>query len=357
MAHELAFTDGVADFFEVGATRSAWHREGVHLTEAPSLADAVRIARLDYPVVKQPTYIVAQSSTAPDGDEVITYTPSAKAFITRRMDTGAELGSVGPDYQPLQNLDAFRALEPLLDAGVLRLETGGVLRRGADAWLLARFDLARFGPVVREVFADEVVPYALVANNHTGRRNATVALTPIRVVCANTLGAAEAEQDAGLARALTVRHTGDVEARIVEAARTLFAGIVERYETVAALYRRLKARQLDEALFRTLVVDVVAPDPRCHRAWNPDARMASAVAERHDRKVAELTRLWTDGAGHIGDRSAWEAYNAAVEALDHNAELWPTRSGVYRTQSLLSGQLGATKRAVLASLAAHCGEG
>lgn len=343
--HELSFTGRVADFFEVGARRSAWHREGHLLPASPSLDEAIEIAHLEYRVEKVQTF---REIETPDG---LRYLPS-RAHITRRTDTGAELGVVSAHYVPVQNCDAFRAIEPLLDAGLLVLETGGVLREGADAWLLGRFDLARFGPLCREVFADEVVPYALIAANHAGRRGILLSLTPIRVVCANTLGAAERRADGGADGFLTVSHTGEAHAKLVAAAEELFAAIVERHETVAQHYRQLKATMLTEAEFESLVLDVVAPDPRRHPQWNPAARMADAVLARHERKRATMSRLWTAGAGHTGEPTAWFAYNAVVEGIDHHADLFPTRSGVYRTASLLDGTLRELKQRVLANLVA-----
>jgi hypothetical protein len=50
---------------------------------------------------------------------------------------------------------------------------------------------------------------------------------------------------------------------------------------------------------------------------------------------------------------SWEAYNAVVEAIDHNDELWPVRSGAYRTASLLDGNLLSLKQNVLAKLSRY----
>lgn len=353
MAHELSFTtdeQGVrtADMFSV--LQTPWHNEGTLLGEHPSLDRAIEVARLDYRVEKLPVKLVLPTA---DGNDTFER-QSTKAFVTMRMDRQIELGSVGPDYQVVQNVDAFRAtIGPLVDEGVLQLETGGVLREGADAWLLGRFNIDKFGPVVREVFADEVVPYALVKINHAGRRNNEVVLTPIRVVCANTLGAAESEVDGGHAKAASIRHTGDAEARMVEAALTLFGGIVERYEVIAKQYRLLKGFYLDEALFRSLVIaPALGQHPTERKGWNPEARQANAVIERYERRATEVTRLWREGKGHAGDDSAWEAYNGLVEAIDHNDDLFPTRSGVYRTQALLEGTLRDQKQAALSSLVA-----
>src|SRR5690606_41460911 len=109
--------------------------------------------------------------------------------------------------------------------------------------------------IVQEVFADEVVPFGLISNNHAGERKVVVQETPIRVVCANTLGVALRERR----RALGVRHTASVEARTTDAARQLWRGLVERYAVVARQFQALKAHHLDTALFRRRVLDVAAP--------------------------------------------------------------------------------------------------
>lgn len=86
------------------------------------------------------------------------------------------------------------------------VETGGVLRDGADAWLLVRWDIDRFDPDVRDVFGKDggILPYALVAANHSGRRGVLLGHTSIRVCCANTLGMAETEAAGGASRWRTV---------------------------------------------------------------------------------------------------------------------------------------------------------
>lgn len=348
MAHRIDFSKGFAAIFSVRET--PWHSLGTILETAPSLNEALRLGGLDFDVTKLPTFRPIYNG---QGTEPSDFIKNEQAFVTVRTDTGAELGAVGPDYQPLQNRDAFRSLEPLIDQGVLKLETGGALRGGRDVWVLGRFDTEKFGPVVREVFADEVIPYALVRNNHAGTRNASVSLTPIRVVCANTLGAADNRAERGLDKAIGVRHVGDVEARMVEAARDLFAGIIERYEVLATQYRALKGFYLDEALFRSLVLDIAAPRPQDNPRFNPDASTAELVIARAEAKRDAIATAWTNGQGHSGDHSAWEAYNGLVEVIDHNTDLFPTRNGAYRTASLLDGKLGQIKRDVLAGLVAE----
>ncbi|KPK09566.1 MAG: hypothetical protein AMS20_00145 [Gemmatimonas sp. SG8_28] len=344
MAHELTFRNGVAEMFSVRET--PWHREGHLLTEAPDLDTAIRLAGQDFEVEKVPAWV--QNDTG-------LFVQSQKAFITRRTDTLQELGSVGPSYQPLQNIDAFKILQPLVDEGIAHYETGGSIREGADVWIMVRFELPKGenNEYVRQIL-DElgITPYGFFANNHSGRRGVLVGLTPIRIVCKNTLSWAESDAETGNSKGkyLTIQHTGDVEAKLVEAAMGLWGHIVQRYAKAAENYKRLKAFYLDEAMFRELVLKVAVPDPRENPRWNPEGRMANAVVERYERKATEITRLWTEGDGHDGDGSAWEAYNGLVQAIDHNSELFPVRGGVYRTASLMTGRLEAVKQDVFTAL-------
>lgn len=356
MAHELEIIDGKASFFEVGAARTAWHQLGEHVVDAPDLDGAIALAKLDYEVKKLPVTVKFPTEDGADTYEV----ESTKAWTTWRMDRKIELGAVGPDYQVVQNTDAFRlTIGPLVDEGILALETGGVLRNGADAWLLGRFDLTRFGPICREVFADEVLPFALVSVNHSGRRGNTVALTMIRAVCANTLGMVENEVDGhhDASRGGTIRHTGDVEGKMIEQALTLFAGLVERAERVAESYRLLKNFRITDAQLRELVVEpAIDLHPTERAKWNPDARQADSVIERWEAREAAIEMAWHYGKGHVDDGSAWEAYNGLVEVIDHNTDLFPSRGGVYRTQGLMEGELRKAKDRAYGALVAAATE-
>ncbi len=349
MSHDISFRgQAEGDAFYVAVP--AWHRHGIVLDNPPTLDEALITAHMDYTVEKQTSYRRQLNDL---GD--IVYVPNKQAFVTLRTDTRTELGMVGPQYTVVQNRDAFRALEPLLDSGVVQLDAGGVLRDGQDAWLLGKFDVTKFGPIVQEIFADEVVPYVAFQVNHAGRRKNSVSLTPIRVVCANTLSLSEQMADSGQIKAIHIRHTGDAVAETIAATEALLGGIIERYETVAKHFKVLKSTFLTEDQFKVHVLDAVSPDPREDKRFNPEAKTAEAVIARHEVRVNEVTRLWTAGAGHTGDSSAWEAWNGAVQAIDHNEDVFPVRGGSWkRGQSLIDGDLKKRKEAVLSNLLTVC---
>jgi phage/plasmid-like protein (TIGR03299 family) len=338
MAAELTYTNGKANLFSVGET--PWHSEGTILADAPTYVEALKLGGFDYPMKKMP--YLFPNPNVPTG-----YQEAGDAFYVLREDTQKILGSVGGSYEIVTNEDAFRPLQPLVDEGVLKLETGGVLRDGADAWLMGRWDFERFGDNAKEVFGNEITPYATVCANHNGKRGILLGNTPIRIVCANTLGAAE---QSGLSRWATVNHTRGANKRLIEAAKEMFHAVIERYEIIARQYRLLMGTFLQPEQFSQLILDIVCPDPRELPNWNPEAKMAESVVARMEKKRARLSDLWHNGKGHDGRPTAWYGYNAVVEALDHDRELFPTKAGCYRTASLLTGKLAELKNSVLDSL-------
>jgi phage/plasmid-like protein (TIGR03299 family) len=349
MAAELEYRNGAANLFFSKAGGTPWHKEGVPIEgEAQYDFDGLIERHFNYPLEKRP-YFLPKDPEVPDDQKV--YVRGNAAYVWR-PDTKKVLGPVGSAYEIVTNREAFEVLKPLIDQRVAAVETGGVLRDGADAWLLVRWDLERFGPDVREVFNRDggLLPYAVVMANHSGRRGVLLGHCSIRVVCANTLGMAESEAAGNAGRWRTIVHKADAKSRLVEAAQQLFHGVVEKFELIAKQYRLLMNCRLGEEAFSRMVLDVVAPDPREDPGYNPEAKLAGVVLERRLRKRQVVRELWTGGKGHTGSFSAWEAYNAVAEALDHNKDLWPTRGGAWRTASLLDGELARMKNWVLDGL-------
>lgn len=343
MAHELdTRANGVAAMFSVRET--PWHNEGTLLVDAPSLDEGMKLGGLDFDVALQPM----RTTIALDGgDSVDMEVPDQRAVVrTDRTDSSAILGVVGPSYHVLQNRPAFGVLEPLLDAGVAELETGGTLRGGRDVWMMVKFNIT--DPQVQDVFKGEVVPFGLISNNHNGARKVTLQMTPIRVVCANTLGMALANgRDA-----ITVRHTTNVKTRHIDAAQQLFVDFTTRYRVIAEQYQTLKNVTITEQGFEQAVLDLLAALPEAPKGEQKNNIATAAyerAKERAEAKRSRLIALRTEGIGHTGDGSAWEAYQAVTQSLDHDADLWKV-TGESRVQSLFDGALGKSKKAALDSI-------
>lgn len=338
MAANLTYnTRGEAQMAYFGET--PWHGEGYQLTseETHDFDSIFGKVEFDYPMSKLPYFRPAGAN----------WIESPDCFYIMRNDTSKILGNVGSDYEIVPNREAFNTLKPLVDTGVATIETGGVLRDGADAWLMVRWDMARMSPLVQEVFNGELVPFSACMVNHNGRRGIMIGNTPIRIVCSNTLGMAESHK---LSRWQTVKHSDGASSKLVTAAEEMFANVIQRYEVLATQYKKLKETALTSEAFDRMVLDVIAPKPESNPKFNPEAKLAHVVSERANRKRSIVRNLWTNGKGHTGEQNAWFAYNAAVEAIDHNTDLWPQRGGSWRTQKLLVGDLAKLKDKVVDGL-------
>ena len=93
------------------------------------------------------------------------------------------LGVVTDRYKVIQNQEAFAFTDALLGEGV-RYETAGSLQEGRRVWLLARL------PREYIIAGERISPYMVFSNTHDGSGAVKTALTPIRVVCNNTLNLA-----------------------------------------------------------------------------------------------------------------------------------------------------------------------
>ena len=171
--------------------------------EAPTSADALTCAGLDWEVVQKDVY-------TEDGSLISGY----KANIRNTDD--AILGIVSTRYKIVQNEDAFQFTDDLLGAGVT-YETAGALQGGRKVWLLARM------PQKHIIAGDEIAPYMVVMNSHDGSSGIKVAMTPIRVACQNTLNLALNSAK----RTWTTKHTENVMNRVHEARETLM--LAEKY--------------------------------------------------------------------------------------------------------------------------------
>lgn len=175
-----------------------WHGLGTNVGEALSSKEALAAAGLDWNVVQKKIY-------TEDWDCV----PGFYANV--RDSDNKVLGVVTHRYRIVQNREAFAFTDGLLGKGV-RYETAGSLREGRKTWILARL------PKQYRLADDRVLPYLVFSNSHDGTGSIKAAMTPVRVVCNNTLNLALQGAD----RIWTASHTGDMEGKLEDARMTLF---------------------------------------------------------------------------------------------------------------------------------------
>ena len=173
-----------------------WHGLGVRVEEALTSAQALEIAKLDWNIEPKPIY---------DGNGNV-----IKGFYANTRDKDSKvMGIVGSRYTVVQNRQAFEFTDALIGEGI-KYETAGSLKGGRKIWLLGRMP-------ERYIAGDKVEPYICFTNTHDGTGAVRACMTPIRVVCNNTLNLALSQAK----RSWSTPHRGDVIGRIDEARQTL----------------------------------------------------------------------------------------------------------------------------------------
>ncbi|CBK76663.1 phage/plasmid-related protein TIGR03299 [[Clostridium] cf. saccharolyticum K10] len=174
-----------------------WHGLGTRVEEAPDSKEALKLAGLDWRVIQKPIQ-------TEDGQPVSGF----KANI--RDQDSQILGVVTDRYQVVQNEDAFAFTDELLGEGVV-YETAGSLQKGRRTWILAKL------PQRYIISGDEITPYLVFMNSHDGTGAIKAAMTPVRVVCQNTLNLALSTAK----RSWSTVHTGNIQGKLEDARNTL----------------------------------------------------------------------------------------------------------------------------------------
>lgn len=173
-----------------------WHGLGTRVEEAPNSKEALRLAGLDWDVERCPIITA-------DGQPVPGF------YCNRRNDTKEPLGIVKDRYQIVQNSEAFSFTDELI-GGDVKYETAGSLLGGRKVWMLARMP-------AEKILGDDVVPYLCFVAGHDGMSSIRVCMTPIRVVCNNTLNLALKKAK----RSWSARHSGDIATKMDDARQCL----------------------------------------------------------------------------------------------------------------------------------------
>lgn len=333
---------------------AAWHQLGTVFDRPVTAVEAATLCGLDYQVHKAPLSVTI------DGAQIAI--PDQYALVrsaTFDDDQPRVFGVCGPQYTPLQNMDLARQLDDL--TATWPVETMGALGLGERVFMTLD---AGDG----EVHGEAIRKYFLVTDGKTPRDGLTIAFTPVRVVCQNTLTTALAAATINV----ELRHTGD---------------ILNRFSSVVELSTQMQRAQ--DALMEALniladarittkqakaVLQAAYPDPKkpgavalseaagggiladgVQHAWIK--QRATAHEAKADRMVAhrattlQLFEKFNDEFPAVGG-TAWAIYNAVTEYCDHRE----MRGGTNPMNALFGWGAAAKARAFSASMTLASGK-
>jgi len=324
MSHQLEqFTDGTTAFFT--AREVAWHKLGTVTADALTADDALRTAQLDWEVLKSDSPVSVSV-----GDDLVSF---KEKFMTYRANPKTKkpeaLGVVGSRYTPLQNSEAFAFLNDLSDESGAVFETAGSIDNGRKVFMTMKMpDGLEIGGV------DSVNLYLMAWNTHDGSSSFNVAVTPIRVVCQNTLSWAIDSAVSNFAW----RHTPKMTSKVQVARETLGLTFkfVEAFEKQA---EKLLAQGFTDQQFFKLVEKLIPVDEESLRVQN--------VAEE---ARGALMGLWKAPTQANVANTKWAAINAVVEYSDWAKPVRGANQAVARAEKIVTGANNSFKSRALALL-------
>ena len=268
--------------------KKPWYGLGVQVQEAPESKDALRLAGLDWKVYQREVY-------TDSGIKIEGYRANV------RNTDNKVLGVVTERYKIVQNEEAFSFTDALLGKGV-RYETAGSLQEGKKVWLLARL------PKEYIISGEQISPYLVFSNSHDGSAAVRVAVTPIRVVCNNTLNLALSTAK----RSWAMVHTGNIKGKIHEAQETLF--MAENYMSkLGKEFEELKRQKLSERQVKEYIELLL-----------PLEKTSSLVTAKNVKKLRDdLRARYYDAPDlqDVGGNNAYRFINAVSDFATHNEPL------------------------------------
>ena len=240
MAHDLNFNKKRKTVSFASHSEVAWHGLGQIVDHAMTAEEAIRLANLDYEIIKVP---ICPKIGDIYGEAI------PKRFATVRKDTQDYLGTVSNIYELVQNKDAFIFFDSIIDSGEAIFETAGALGKGEKIFVTAKLpsDILVKGEVCNK--------YIVLTNSHDGYSSIIAGFTNIRVVCSNTLQASLRS----LTNKVSIRHNLGAKERLAEASKVM--GLCSIYNTqVEEIFNEMAKKEISEKEMKDFFTNVFKPE-------------------------------------------------------------------------------------------------
>jgi len=322
MAHELETQNGVASF--ASFREPAWHGLGTVFTEEKTTSEMLAAANLNNWNVRLVDVEIPSTLTS---DKSYQYVVRTNPTDNNQTDI---LGVVGERYHVLQNEDLFSFGDNILDGGG-RWETAGSIKGGRVVF--GSLALQRETVLDPSGVADKVKTYLLINTSHDGSIAIQASITPVRVVCANTLNLALGgkKKKNGIKQSFKIRHTQTANGKVQIARETL--GLANAYmDEFDIMAKAMFEKEVNAKQFNDIIL---AAYPK------PD-KDAKGSIKKWENKVDVINDIYTGEFNGMIAGNAWGAFNALTERLD-----WYRSARGGSNESILASAINAEKNRLL----------
>ena len=328
MAHDLETQNGVASF--ASFREPAWHNLGTVFTDEKNTSEMLEAANLNgwnvrLEDLETPTHLTSDKE----------YQYVLRTNPTDKTQTDV-LGIVGERYVPLQNEDLFSFGDNILDGGG-RWETAGSIRGGRVVF--GSLALERETVLDPSGVADVVKTYLLVNTSHDGSIAIQASITPVRVVCANTLNLALGgrKKKNNIKQSFKIRHTQTAEGKILIARQTL--GMANAYmDEFDIMAKAMIEKEVSAKDFNDIILAAYA---------KPETDSKGSL-KKWTNKVDVINDIYTGEFNGMISGNAWGAFNALTERLDwYRSARGGSNESIYASASGFDPAINAEKNRLL----------
>ena len=297
MAHMLESENGQTAFASL--RQPAWHGLGTVFDKEVTTKEMLDLAHLsDWNVRLEDVGI-------PDGfssDRSYSFVTRTNPFDRTKNDV---LGVVGERYVPLQNEDLFDFGDLMLDGGG-RWETAGSIKGGRQVF--GSLALERETVLDPNGVGDKVNTYLLINTSHDGSVAIQASITPVRVVCANTLNLALGNRGRGgsVKQSFKIRHTATASGKVQQAREAL--GLANAYmDEFDNMAKNMIETEISKAKFDEIVA-LAYPAPT--------GEDKKGSHKKHSTKIDLIQSIYVGDYNNTIAGTKWGAFNALTERLD-----------------------------------------
>lgn len=301
MSHNLDITNGVASF--VSAREDAWHQLGTVVDEAMTAQQALELAHLAGWNLRKTPLLAEVEIGASTGNPLTLRVPVPNKYGMVRdnpvLGDPEALAVVGEAYTIVHNEQITDLLDTVVDQSGALYETAGALDSGRKVFVTMRMpDGIKVGGV------DLVNNYIAVMTSHDGSSSTVFMVTPIRIVCQNTLNIALQNHNS----IFRVRHTVGAHNILAQQVREALGFTYEYLDEFQEQAERLIQTTMTQSQFEAII----------HEEFAAYENQAPSVITRAQNKIDEMASLFADANTQEGIRdTAWAGFNALTEWYDH----------------------------------------
>ena len=299
MAHELEIDSVTGKTTFASFREPAWHGLGTVFEEEVNTSKMLELAHLDNWNVRLEEIPMPENFTS---DKTNYFVARSNPFDKKQTDV---LGVVGERYRTLQNEDLFSFGDNILDGGG-RWETAGSIKGGRQVF--GSIALERETVLDPNGVGDKVNTYLLVNTSHDGSVAIQASITPVRVVCANTLNLAiggGVGRNRNIKQSFKIRHTQTSEGKVIAAREAL--GLANAYmDEFDVMAKAMIETEISKAKFDE-IVSLAYPMPE---------KDSKGSLSKWQTKIELIEDIYQGEFNHMISGTAWGAFNAMTERLD-----------------------------------------